>query len=65
MLIKISILLPAIIILINVIISLLMPYSVQTFAFITTFLALLVLSILAVQKVSTLKKQSVQLEVQP
>ena len=49
----------------NVILSLLVPYSVQTFAFITTFLALLVLGILAVQKVSALKKQSVQLEAQP
>jgi len=49
----------------NVTLSLLVPYSVQTFAFITTFLALLVLGILAVQKVSALKKQSFQLAAQP
>jgi uncharacterized protein len=36
----------------NVTLSLLVPYSVQTFAFITTFLALLVVGILATQKLS-------------
>jgi len=46
----------------NVTLSLLVPYSVQTFAFITTFLTVLVVGILAVQKFGALKKQSVQLE---
>jgi uncharacterized protein len=46
----------------NVTISLLVPYSVQTFAFITTFLTVLVVGILTVQKFGAFKKQSVQLE---
>ena len=46
----------------NVTLSLLVPYSVQTFAFITTFLAVLAVGILAVQKFGALKNQSVQLE---
>ena len=49
----------------NVTLSLLVPYSVQTFAFITTFLAVLVVGILAVQKFSVLKKQPARLETQP
>ncbi len=46
----------------NVTLSLLAPYTVQTFAFITTFLAFLVVGLLVVQKFGALKKQSVQLE---
>jgi uncharacterized protein len=46
----------------NVTLSLLVPYSVQTFAFMTTFLAVLVVGILAVQKFGTLKNQPVRLE---
>ena len=46
----------------NATLSLLVPYSVQTFAFITTFLAVLVIGILAVQKRSVFKKQPVRLE---
>ncbi len=49
----------------NMTLSLLVPYSVQTFAFMTTFLAVLVIGILAVQKRSVFKKQSVRLEGQP
>ena len=41
----------------NVTLSLLVPYSVQTFAFITAFLAVLVVGILAVQKFSAHKTQ--------
>ena len=40
----------------NVTLSLLVPYSVQTFAFMTTFLAALVVGILAVQKFAGLKR---------
>jgi hypothetical protein len=46
----------------NVTLSLMVPYSVQTFAFMTTFLAVLVVGLLAVQKFGALKKQSVQSE---
>jgi membrane protease YdiL (CAAX protease family) len=46
----------------NVTLSLLAPYSVQTFSFMTTFLAALVVCILGVQKFGTLKNQPVQLE---
>jgi uncharacterized protein len=46
----------------NVTLSLLVPYSVQAFAFITTFLALLVVGILAVQKFSMFEKKPVRLE---
>ena len=46
----------------NVTLSLLVPYSVQTFAFIATFLAVLVDGILAGQKFSVLKKQPARLE---
>ena len=46
----------------NVTLSLLVPYSVQTFAFMTTFLALLVVGILMVQKFGVFKKQPVRLE---
>ena len=49
----------------NVTLSLLVPYSVQTFAFITTFLAVLMVGILAAQKFSVLKKQPARLETQP
>jgi len=49
----------------NVTLSLLVPYSVQIFAFITTFLAVLVVGLLVVQKFGALKKQSVQLESRP
>jgi uncharacterized protein len=49
----------------NVTLSLLVPYSVQTFAFITTFLAGLVVGILAVQKLSVFNKEPVRLEGQP
>lgn len=48
----------------NVTLSLLVPYSVQTFAFMTTFLAVLVVGILAVQKFGVLKKQPARLETQ-
>lgn len=40
----------------NVTLSLLVPYSVQTFAFITTFLALLVVAILSVQKIISINR---------
>ncbi len=46
----------------NVTLSLLVPYSVQTFAFMTTFLAVLVIGILAVQKLGVFKNQPVRLE---
>jgi membrane protease YdiL (CAAX protease family) len=49
----------------NVTLSLLVPYSVQTFAFMTTFLAALVVGILVFQKVSGLKDRSTRQEVQP
>ncbi len=42
----------------NVTLSLLVPYSVQTFAFITTFLALMVVVILVTQKFGSRKIQS-------
>ncbi len=42
----------------NVTLSLLVPYSAQTFAFMTTFLAVLVIGILAAQKFNTVKKQT-------
>lgn len=45
----------------NMTLSLLVPYSAQTFAFITTFLAVLVVGILAVQKFIGLKRQSTKL----
>jgi len=44
----------------NVTLSLLLPYSVQAFAFMTTFLALLVVGILAVQKFGTSKNQPIK-----
>ncbi len=46
----------------NLTLSLLVPFSTQSFAFITTFLALLVVVLLAVRKFIGLKKQSTQLE---
>lgn len=49
----------------NVTLSLLVPYSVQTFAFMTTFLAVPVVGILAVQKLRMFNKRPVQLEGQP
>lgn len=49
----------------NVTLSLLVPYSVQTFAFMTTFLAVLVVGILAVQKLRMFNKQPVRVEGQP
>jgi hypothetical protein len=45
----------------NMTLSLLVPYSAQTFAFITTFLAVLVIGILAVQKFINLRRQSTKL----
>jgi membrane protease YdiL (CAAX protease family) len=46
----------------NVTLSLLVPYSVQTFAFMTTFLAVLVAGILAVQKFGKRKESPVRIE---
>jgi K+-sensing histidine kinase KdpD len=48
----------------NLTLSLLVPYSAQSFAFMTTFLAVLVVGILAVQMFAEIKKQSTRLEVQ-
>lgn len=41
----------------NVTLSLLVPYSVQTFAFMTTFLAVLVIGTLTIQKLNFIKNQ--------
>jgi len=46
----------------NVTLSLLVPYSVQTFAFMTTFLAVLVVGTLTIQKLNFIKNQPAYLE---
>jgi len=46
----------------NVTLSLLVPYSIQTFAFITTFLALLVVAILSVQKIISINRHPAEQE---